>query len=163
MSKKIIDFGIYQDLTYTNGALNRIRNLRQPMSPTQCKCNHPCFVADWGDDGGYFACPIGAPQDGGCGFFKWKPGTLHGRLFEKIVETKGTVKKRKVPQPAQIAEDQVDRKKSEGECVICFEELEQRIALLPCGHATFCKTCAKKLNICPICKSNIVSQSKIYL
>ncbi len=46
------------------------------------------------------------------------------------------------------------------ECVVCMDERTQSVALLPCGHATFCAPCARRLHVerssCPVCREPIV-------
>lgn len=41
------------------------------------------------------------------------------------------------------------------ECQICFEEIDVRKVLLPCGHSKFCEDCLEKLDTCPICRRKI--------
>lgn len=45
----------------------------------------------------------------------------------------------------------------ENECCICFDEIKQRVKLIPCGHNQFCKGCIEKIEskICPICRQII--------
>jgi hypothetical protein len=85
MSKEIINFGFDKD---TLNKFNYIKDFLQSNSRILCKCNKPCYDFDWGNQRGYFCgyfiCSFG-PAPTGCGFFKWKDGTLgHGQLFKKI-------------------------------------------------------------------------------
>lgn len=60
------------------------------------------------------------------------------------------------PAPAKLEE------RKESECVVCFEELIKRVALVPCGH-TLCDQCALELNVCPVCRTPISSYLKIFV
>ena len=46
-------------------------------------------------------------------------------------------------------------------CVICFEN-ERNEYFEPCGHYVCCKDCSRKIDQCPICKSNIANKRSIY-
>ena len=46
-------------------------------------------------------------------------------------------------------------------CTICFEQVNQRGRLVPCGHASFCFGCSQKISrqkqpTCPLCRTLIV-------
>jgi len=51
------------------------------------------------------------------------------------------------------------------ECAICFEDILEFFALVPCGHTQICKECLEILseNKCPICRSNYQSVLNVYL
>jgi hypothetical protein len=53
------------------------------------------------------------------------------------------------------------------ECAVCFETIETRAALLPCGHAQFCLECATRLKAdrgkCPVCNARIEVTQPIYM
>merc|ERR1712029_919232 len=51
------------------------------------------------------------------------------------------------------------------ECKLCFEEIREFCALVPCGHACLCYQCAKKIERrgCPFCREDIRSVLKIFL
>lgn len=52
----------------------------------------------------------------------------------------------------------------EKECVICFGSLDNnRIAIIPCGHANVCPNCLDGLDKCPNCFGLIAKKQKIYL
>jgi hypothetical protein len=57
------------------------------------------------------------------------------------------------------------KNKMDDSCVICFEDINERIALIPCGHASFCKKCITALTkkTCPICGSDYTNHCKIYI
>ena len=40
------------------------------------------------------------------------------------------------------------------ECSICFEE--KKMVKLNCGHL-FCEACVNKINVCALCRSNIIN------
>ncbi|EAW14944.1 putative MATH and UCH domain protein [Aspergillus clavatus NRRL 1] len=46
-------------------------------------------------------------------------------------------------------------------CQICYSE-EQDALFYDCGHVCACVTCARQVDICPICRKNIISVVKIY-
>jgi hypothetical protein len=54
------------------------------------------------------------------------------------------------------------RKTDDSECKVCFDTIETRAALIPCGHAQFCAACATKLRQCPLCQKLITSTLKIF-
>jgi hypothetical protein len=43
---------------------------------------------------------------------------------------------------------------NEQDCILCVD-LHANIMLKPCQHTGFCEQCAYKLDICPICRSEI--------
>lgn len=51
------------------------------------------------------------------------------------------------------------------ECIICYEEIMERYAIVPCGHTNICKKCLDENNIntCPTCNDVIIKQIKLYL
>lgn len=46
-------------------------------------------------------------------------------------------------------------------CKICYMK-ELNALLTPCGHATVCVECANLIQVCPVCRSEIISRIKIY-
>ncbi len=64
----------------------------------------------------------------------------------------------KKEEPAKPKEDP-----SEKDCVIC-EERKADVALLECGHMSFCAKCAETLvgKECPLCRQVVVRFLKIY-
>lgn len=38
------------------------------------------------------------------------------------------------------------------ECCVCYMEIYQQYALIPCGHNEVCKKCIAQLDKCPICR-----------
>jgi hypothetical protein len=55
----------------------------------------------------------------------------------------------------EVADEEMDL------CQICFGE-EQDALFYDCGHVCACVTCARQVEICPICRKNIISVVKIY-
>ncbi|KAL4929790.1 putative MATH and UCH domain protein [Aspergillus undulatus] len=55
----------------------------------------------------------------------------------------------------EVADEEMDL------CQICFSE-EQDALFYDCGHVCACVVCARQVDICPICRKNIVSVVKIY-
>jgi hypothetical protein len=50
--------------------------------------------------------------------------------------------------PFDLSEDDEDKPR----CSICFKIIKRKYLLVPCGHATFCQSCAESLNCCPMCR-----------
>jgi len=50
---------------------------------------------------------------------------------------------------------------AEKNCVVCLTS-KRDCALVPCGHASFCCDCAKKLKECPICRKTVQQTMKIF-
>jgi hypothetical protein len=55
----------------------------------------------------------------------------------------------------EVADEEMDL------CQICYCE-EQDALFYDCGHVCACVTCARQVDICPICRKNIISVVKIY-
>ncbi|KAL3490950.1 hypothetical protein BJX62DRAFT_225504 [Aspergillus germanicus] len=55
----------------------------------------------------------------------------------------------------EVADEEMDL------CQICFGE-EQDALFYDCGHVCACVTCARQVDICPICRKNILNVVKIY-
>ncbi|KAF9889293.1 hypothetical protein FE257_007401 [Aspergillus nanangensis] len=55
----------------------------------------------------------------------------------------------------EVADEEMDL------CQICYSE-EQDALFYDCGHVCACVTCARQVDICPICRKNILSVVKIY-
>jgi len=48
------------------------------------------------------------------------------------------------------------------ECPVCLELPTQYVALVPCGHATYCPRCAKTLRKCALCRTAINQRLEIF-
>lgn len=64
-------------------------------------------------------------------------------------------------------EDKNDLK--DNECTICTVKIENKIALVPCGHCAFCRICIEKWqnnnqqgNKCPICRTEYIMIINLY-
>ncbi|KAJ5642014.1 Zinc fingerRING-type [Penicillium lividum] len=55
----------------------------------------------------------------------------------------------------EVADEEADM------CQICYSE-EQDAVFIDCGHVCSCVTCAKQVDLCPICRKSIKSVIKIY-
>ncbi|KAI9924316.1 hypothetical protein ASPWEDRAFT_115266 [Aspergillus wentii DTO 134E9] len=55
----------------------------------------------------------------------------------------------------EVADEEMDL------CQICYGE-EQDALFYDCGHVCACVTCARQVDICPICRKSIISVVKIY-
>lgn len=55
----------------------------------------------------------------------------------------------------EVADEEADL------CQICYSE-EQNAVFCDCGHVCSCVTCAKQVDLCPICRKGIKSVIKIY-
>jgi hypothetical protein len=52
---------------------------------------------------------------------------------------------------------------SNSECCVCFDDILQQYAIIPCGHIDVCSNCLDKVNDeCPTCRSKITSRLRIY-
>ena len=55
---------------------------------------------------------------------------------------------------------------TEPECSICFNSRPKSFVFYPCGHATFCETCANRIVIelkkCPTCQNPIIGSCPIF-
>ena len=48
------------------------------------------------------------------------------------------------------------------ECTVCMSTSSDRVVLLPCKHASFCGTCAPKLDKCPICRRIVATRMNVF-
>ncbi|XP_077162970.1 E3 ubiquitin-protein ligase LRSAM1 isoform X2 [Paroedura picta] len=47
------------------------------------------------------------------------------------------------------------------ECVVCMEQ-EAQMVFLNCGHVCCCQTCSEALQICPLCRKEIVQRIRLF-
>nr|AYU75247.1 apoptosis inhibitor [Spodoptera littoralis nucleopolyhedrovirus] len=47
-------------------------------------------------------------------------------------------------------------------CKVCFER-NRTVCFEPCHHVTVCEKCADKIDICCVCRADIVKMFKVYL
>ncbi|KAL6234910.1 hypothetical protein BDW75DRAFT_230802 [Aspergillus navahoensis] len=109
----------------------------------------------------------------GKGFMEYPTGdTYDGDWFEDQCHGQGTFVERKTGNKYvggykdgkrhgkgisywEVADEEMDL------CQICFGE-EQDALFYDCGHVCACVTCARQVEICPICRKNILNVVKIY-
>jgi hypothetical protein len=84
-------------------------------------------------------------------FVCWLPNSLS--FFEYQTDMKMAMIKRFSKEPCKGIEDR---------CLVCFEDLVIKFALVPCGHTQFCETCIKKIDTCLLCKVKFTSIMRIY-
>lgn len=53
-------------------------------------------------------------------------------------------------------------KRNEDTCVVCMNDINQKIALVPCGHTNLCKECTQSLKECPTCRQVISSVIRLF-
>jgi len=49
---------------------------------------------------------------------------------------------------------------------VCFVAPREGFALVPCGHARFCESCANRVAVmdtCPVCRSNTTMVMRIFM
>ncbi len=59
------------------------------------------------------------------------------------------------PVPNEEFEQNIPDEGEEQSCVICLTR-RRNVVILDCGHICACRTCAEQVNICPICRADIV-------
>lgn len=62
----------------------------------------------------------------------------------------------------ECKEGRSEEKDNATQCKICYNQIQRKIAFIPCGHAATCGECAKKCATCPICRERIKSTLIIY-
>ena len=67
-----------------------------------------------------------------------------------------------IKQPDLLITNLQSNPNTKGECVICLNE-RSIMALMPCGHLCLCQKCHPGSDKCPICKTEYVSISRIYI
>ncbi|KKK17094.1 hypothetical protein P175DRAFT_0493499 [Aspergillus ochraceoroseus IBT 24754] len=97
------------------------------------------YDGDWFENqchgqGTFVECKTGNKYVGG-----YKDGKRHGRGISYW----------------EVADEEMDL------CQICFGE-EQDALFYDCGHVCACVACARQVDICPICRKNILNVVKIY-
>ncbi|ATZ81076.1 RING-finger domain-containing protein [Bodo saltans virus] len=125
-------------------------------------------------------------------FYDYNPNTKHGFIFLKIMmEKKHYRPNNKLTDFIEKSENSalifdiaiktgfIDKKNinneylmsfekkrivCDNECVICYEIIQEKMVLVPCGHTNICKICFAKIKKlqCPICTNNVTMQIKIF-
>ena len=83
----------------------------------------------------------------------------------EIVESKLRKQNKQLKDQKEKLEEQTEKLEEQREsalCRICLDR-ERNTVILPCGHATCCKECAKPLQNCPICRKEIDKVLEIFL
>lgn len=70
-------------------------------------------------------------------------------------------KKKQTISEEKKSEETKNEEKNEKICIIC-EEKESTMALIPCGHASFCEGCSTSLKECPLCRKPVSSILRIF-
>jgi Zinc finger, C3HC4 type (RING finger) len=83
-------------------------------------------------------------------FIGWLPDSLS--YMEYSAEMKMSILKRFSKEPVS------DR----DHCVVCFEDLETKYAIIPCGHTQVCGGCIDKLDTCLLCKTKFTAKLRIF-
>ncbi|XP_048368053.1 E3 ubiquitin-protein ligase LRSAM1 [Sphaerodactylus townsendi] len=76
---------------------------------------------------------------------------------EAISSTPGPSEEPSAPE-APSAPPLVERN---SECVVCMEH-EAQMVFLSCGHVCCCQTCSEALQICPLCRKEIVQRIRLF-
>ena len=84
----------------------------------------------------------------------------------EIIELMQKSKKRQIiALSGDIKEERDDGKRRKEEqkndCPICFDSMEKRFLLNPCGHV-FCESCAQKQKECSLCRKQVVGYLQIF-
>ena len=87
-------------------------------------------------------------------------------------EASKKIKRLSEPQPKILDEGPPPRRRSRASriipsrsnstCAICYAEDSNLVMLNPCSHATFCVTCAARLNECPVCRGIVTGTRRIF-
>ena len=59
-------------------------------------------------------------------------------------------------------EQELENVKRVTECKVCLCDVVS-VVFSPCGHVCTCENCAVRVENCPLCRSNIIMRSRIYL
>ena len=89
------------------------------------------------------------------------------RPFEEVVVERTWFDRNKRKRYSEVAVSVTEEHMEDEEnmCVVCMER-PSKTAMVPCGHASFCEECAKRLQStvgkCAICRANIQTVVNIY-
>ena len=86
------------------------------------------------------------------------------RTFEEVVVERSWFDRNKRKKYSEVAVSVAEDE--ENMCVVCMER-PSKTAMVPCGHASFCEACAKRLQAtvgkCAICRGRIQTVMNIYM
>lgn len=89
------------------------------------------------------------------------PVTYHDILRRKHAGRSNLAQFSQVPDSRRTVEED-----NETMCVVCMER-PSKTAMVPCGHASFCEECAKRLQStvgkCAVCRARIQTIMNIYM
>lgn len=63
--------------------------------------------------------------------------------------------------PPVLEKRPVSEKEAEIGCVVCFRP-DKNYALAPCFHMCVCRSCARRLDRCPLCRTGVTSSHRIF-
>lgn len=115
---------------------------------------------------------------------QWRSGddiarahAIHSKIRCEYLETVKSLKfvyscKRKASRPQAISDGEDDKTMKEEQyepddpsavlkCDYCLDRIKD-MTFIPCGHLTSCAVCSFAFNVCPICRTRIVSKQKTY-
>ena len=76
-------------------------------------------------------------------------------LIERVEEMVSFILASPEPKLPKVRDDDED------DCKICFERVAD-YCLVPCGHTGFCFMCARKMENCPFCKTEVGHAQKLW-
>jgi hypothetical protein len=88
---------------------------------------------------------------------------VHGKKISDIMQSLEVILKYlKNVLTATEREETTPTLTEEGECGVCMDRRATEV-LLPCKHICVCSICVKKLNTCPICRTEIDGSCNRYI
>ena len=63
---------------------------------------------------------------------------------------------------AELREREQSERLERLNCAVCLVE-QRAVAYVPCGHVACCRTCAPKMDTCPLCKAVVRTRVPVYL
>ena len=95
-------------------------------------------------------------------FIKWDP--VQSQLGNHIAIEQNFKSKSIINRHVYFNNQKVSKPiENNNNCCICFEDIDYKIALVPCGHAQFHDKCVTSLQQCPICLTKIEKAIKIFV
>lgn len=82
----------------------------------------------------------------------------HGNIsFDKIIKLEQQLEQKNIV-IKKLEKDLAILKKCPAEisdCAVCYTEIKNKVALVPCGHTKVCSNCIDRVGSCPMCRSYI--------